>query len=116
MIVYGDLGVQQMYGDVLPQFFSGTIFVEAVARKTDNTSPDVNETPLATVRAIEKRVQLLMLGSVSQAVKGLQGTTVSANYRIDSIGQRWSRLLPKEDPTLERWGASYHILVDNYTV
>lgn len=113
IILFGNEGNQLQYGDNIPKFFKGSFNVEAVARKTD-----LNQTPLATVRAIEKRIRQLVLGApqLNPSIHGLQGTVVGSDFRVDVVDQVWSQLLPKYDPTVERWGVFYNILLNQYVV
>ena len=117
IIVYGDTGRQDPTGDVAPVFFASTLWIEAVARASDPTTPPSNaNNPLAIVRALEARISELILGNRNLGLQGLQGTQFSDAWRCDSCFQRSAGLLPKgagNEPTIERWGASYGLKLRN---
>lgn len=109
-IVYaGYQGKGFMSGDAIPKFFNGTLEIEVVARKSVN-----NQQPLEFVRLCEARILLLILGNKRHGMSPLQGTR-TGNYSISTCNQNYSMLLPKYDPTIERWGCQFEVTINNLT-
>lgn len=110
IIVYGYEDNQESYGDnTLAIFFWGRFKLEIVTR----SNPNIDEDALGTLRAIQVRIQDILLGNPLVGFSGIKGQNVSANYRCDVFHQSApTGYLPTTDPTYERWGSTYKVMMN----
>ena len=108
LILEGEEGSQETFGDNLPKLFRGKVRLEIVTRQSD-ACPDA----LDTLRQLQDRQRDLLLGNRALKLSGIQGQTVSPSWNVPSFSQcSPTRTLPTSDPTIQRHLTTYDVLLN----
>ena len=108
IILEGEEGEQESFGDNLPKFFRGKVRLEIVTRQSD-ACPDA----LDTLRQLQDRQRDLLLGNSALDLPGIQGRAVSSAWNVPRFFQcSPTRTLPTSDPTIQRHLTTYDVLLN----